>query len=147
MQQQILKEIEQQILKEIERLNEDEYQSETYEQSSGYYDALNKIKSFVENMQEEENTSDLHDAAYAFACECHPLKTDCSTTSPNPEIEKAVMFGAKFQKEKMLKDAIDIKINRDVLYDLKQYIHERYLDLKIGEKVKLILLKEDEYEK
>ena len=147
MQQQILKEIEQQILKEIERLNEEKYQSKTYEQSSGYYDALNKIKSFVENMQEEENTSDLHDAAYAFACECHPLKTDCSTTSPNPEIEKAVMFGAKFQKEKMLKDAIDIKINRDVLYDLKQYIHERYLDLKIGEKVKLILLKEDEYEK
>ena len=55
----------------------------------------------------------------------------------------AVEFGAQWQKEQMMKDAVEIKINRDTLYDLKPLIHERYLDYKIGQKVKIIILPSD----
>lgn len=47
-------------------------------------------------------------------------------------------------KNELLKNATDIRINRDFLADIKQYIHEKYLDYKVGEKVKLVLIKEEE---
>lgn len=50
---------------------------------------------------------------------------------------------ANWQREQMMKDAIDVKINRDTLYDLKPFIHEKYLDYKIGDKCKMILIKEN----
>lgn len=49
---------------------------------------------------------------------------------------------ANWQKAKMMAKAIDVKINRDTLYDLKPFIHEKYLDYKIGDKVKVIVIKE-----
>lgn len=60
------------------------------------------------------------------------------------EVRKdAFIAGAQWQKEQMMKDAVEIKINRDTLYDLKPLIHERYLDYKIGQKVKIIILPSD----
>lgn len=56
---------------------------------------------------------------------------------------KYAQLGAQWQREKMMKDAVEIKINRDTLYDLKPLIHERYLDYKIGQKVKIIILPSD----
>lgn len=46
-------------------------------------------------------------------------------------------------KDEFLKNATDIRINRDFLADIKQYIHEKYLDYKVGDKIKLVLIKEE----
>ena len=43
-------------------------------------------------------------------------------------------LGAQWQKEHIMKGAVELKINRDTLYDLKPLIHD-----KIGDKVKLII--------
>ena len=59
------------------------------------------------------------------------------------DLEIAIDKATQWQKEKMMKDAVEIKINRDTLYDLKPLIHERYLDYKIGQKVKIIILPSD----
>lgn len=56
----------------------------------------------------------------------------------------AAMQMHEWTRNELLKDATDIKINRDFLADIKQYIHEKYLDYKVGEKVKLVLIKEEE---
>lgn len=48
---------------------------------------------------------------------------------------------AQWQKEQMMKSAIEVKINRDTLYNLKPIIHEKYQDLKIGNKI--LIIKED----
>ena len=55
---------------------------------------------------------------------------------------KYAQLGAQWQKEQMMKDAIEVRINRDRLYNLKPIIHEKYLDYKIGDKVKIIIIKE-----
>lgn len=47
-------------------------------------------------------------------------------------------------KNELLKNATNIRINRDFLADIKQYIHEKYQDYKIGDKIKLVLIKEEE---
>lgn len=60
-------------------------------------------------------------------------------TMPNKFFEA----GARWDREQMMEDAVEIKINRDTLYDLKPLIHERYLDYKIGQKVKIIILPSD----
>lgn len=59
------------------------------------------------------------------------------------DLEIAIDKATQWQKEQMIKDAVEIKINRDTLYDLKPLIHERYLDYKIGQKVKIIILPSD----
>ena len=48
-----------------------------------------------------------------------------------------------WQKQQMMKDALDLKINRDTLYDLKPIIHEKYLDYRIGDRVKVIIIKDE----
>lgn len=55
-----------------------------------------------------------------------------------------VQSGKEAERMEMMKQAVEIKINRDTLYALKPLIHERYLDYKIGDKVKLIILKDDD---
>ena len=45
-------------------------------------------------------SEDLEKASYLFACKCHPLKTEYSTSSPNREVIEAFKAGAKWQKEK-----------------------------------------------
>ena len=58
------------------------------------------------------------------------------------DIKDIARHFAQWQKEQMMKDAIEVKINRDTLYNLKPFIHEKYLDYKIGDKVKIIIIKE-----
>lgn len=60
-----------------------------------------------------------------------------------PTFIYAIEYGMKLQEKQMMKGAIDVKINRDTLYDLKPFIHEKYLDYKIGDKCKMILIKEE----
>ena len=57
-------------------------------------------------------------------------------------IKAAFKAGAHWQKEQMMESAIEVKINRDTLYNLKPIIHEKYQDLKIGDKI--LIIKEDE---
>lgn len=100
-----------------------------------FLDFINTLE--VKEVQEEPVSEDLEEAAMQYA----KLKHKDAT------LQKIVSWdfkaGAQWQKEQMLKDAVNVKINRDTLYDLKPFIHERYLDYKIGDKVKLLVIKED----
>lgn len=60
------------------------------------------------------------------------------------ETYQSALEAMRWKDEQYLENATDITINRDFLADVKQYIHEKYLDYKIGEKVKLIIIKENE---
>ncbi len=61
---------------------------------------------------------------------------------PYNAIRDAAIEMALWQKEQMMKSAIEVKINRDTLYNLKPIIHEKYQDLKIGDKI--LIINEDE---
>jgi len=63
---------------------------------------------------------------------------------PYNAIRDAAIEMALWQKEQMMKSAIEVKINRDTLYNLKPIIHEKYQDLKIGDKI--LIIKEDEHD-
>lgn len=105
------------------------------------YPVIDKVKFVKRMLQEEPVSKDLEEASYRFACKCNPLKTEYSTTSPNPEIIKTFKTGAKWKEEQMMKDAIDAKIGSFVdgtIYDVDFNIDS---DLKQGDKVKVIIVK------
>jgi hypothetical protein len=58
------------------------------------------------------------------------------------QVHDAFKAGANWQREQIMESAIEVKINRDTLYNLKPIIHEKYQDLKIGDKI--LIIKEDE---
>lgn len=76
------------------------------------------------------------------------IAADCVVNGKILTYDESAKNGAlkamQWKDEQYLKNATDIIINRSFLADIKQYIHEKYLDYKIGEKVKLILIKENE---
>jgi len=53
---------------EIKRLEEMDYPCDTLEQSTGFYDALDRIKSFIDSLQQEQPS--LNDAAFDYAELC-----------------------------------------------------------------------------
>ena len=56
-------------------------------------------------------------------------------------------IGALWLQQQILENSTEIKVNRDFLYDIKQYIHEKYLDYKVGEKIRIALIKENDEHK
>ena len=69
------------------------------------YKELKSVLAYIDSLQEEPVSEDLREASYRFACKCHPLKTEYSTTSPNPEVIESFKAGAKWQKEHLWKPA------------------------------------------
>ena len=63
------------------------------------------------------------------------------TKFPYVDFKNIAAHFAQWQKEQIMKSAIEVKINRDTLYNLKPIIHEKYQDLKIGDKI--LIIKED----
>ncbi len=91
----------------------------------------------IKALQEEPVSEDLEYASEKYACRFSSSKYG------HDKVKDAFIAGAKLDRQQMLSKAIDVKINRDTLYDLKPFIHEKYLDYKIGDKCKMILIKED----
>ena len=109
----------------------------------GWLNALAWMERHINSLPPDEQPSDdLEDEIYNYWR--NELTTeDIVTISKDDFIFHATHF-AQWQKEQMMKSAIEVKINRDTLYNLKPIIHEKYQDLRIGDKVKVIIVKEDE---
>ena len=91
----------------------------------------------VVKKQEEPVSEELEYASEKYACRFSSSKYG------HDKVKNAFIAGAQLDRQQMMAKAIDVKINRDTLYDLKPFIHEKYLDYKIGDKCKMILIKED----
>ena len=79
---------------------------------------MNGEKVPMATMDDEPISEELEEASYRFACKCNPLRTECSTLSPNPEIIEAFKTGVKWQKEHLWKsiDGRELpEIDRDVI--------------------------------
>ena len=102
------------------------------------------LTEFAEKLK-EPTSDDLEQAAIDYDS-CRPAlygEDDEGDYVEYIEVRKdAFIAGAQWQREQMMKDAIEVRINRDRLYNLKPIIHEKYLDYKIGDKVKIIIIKE-----
>ena len=102
------------------------------------------LTEFAEKLKEPAS-DDLEQAAIDYDS-CRPAlygEDDEGDYVEYIEVRKdAFIAGAQWQREQMMKDAIEVRINRDRLYNLKPIIHEKYLDYKIGDKVKIIIIKE-----
>ena len=117
---------------------------------------------------EEPVSEDLEEASYYFACKCHPLKTEYSTSSPNPEVieafkagaqwqkkkeytcyEEAFEDGASWKKEEMMKDATKTIVAVDAggypyIPQIELYDYDKDIPLaKEGDKYKVVLIKEE----
>lgn len=96
---------------------------------------------------EEPVSDDLEKVAYTYSLKCYPLKTSYGETSPNPEVKDAVIYGANWQKQQMMKDVMEYKVmdlhkNEDgesvpsIIVDLPK-------SFDFGDKVKVIIIKEN----
>lgn len=87
------------IRQEIERLEEIDYPVDTYEQSVGFYDALDRIKSFLDTLPDGLVSDDLEEAA-----DDHIRKVADAAGHPGwdwttQDIAEAFKAGAEWQKE------------------------------------------------
>lgn len=111
-------------------------------------DAYDEVLSFIDSLQEEPVSEDLDiaigeycsnpdnfityiDVAFAYRSE---QKDDI------PLIIKAIKFGAQWQKQQMMKDAMDVDYDNLVAYHIIYYVC-KVLDK--GGKGKLVVIKED----
>lgn len=127
------------IIAEIERLKI-EKRKENLPFHAFYYDgydaACDKIIAYLNTHLAEQPSDDLEDEIYNYWR--NELTTeDIVTISKDDFIFHATHF-AQWQKEQMMESAIEVKINRDTLYNLKPIIHEKYQDLRIGDKILII---------
>lgn len=106
--------------------------------------ALRAAESIERHLQEPVN-EDLEEASYRFACKCHPLKTECSTSIPNREVIDAFKAGAEWQKEQMMAKAVDVTIA--IPYQNGDGGYSQLVDSKealpFGDKLKVLVIKED----
>ena len=94
--------------------------------------------------KKEHVSDDLEKASYCFACKCHPLKTEWSTSSPNPEVIEAFKAGSDWKKQQIMKDAVDAEVTYGkslAVPSLDYALDKKGLDY--GDKAKLIIIKED----
>lgn len=118
--------------------------------------AYEKILSFIDSMQEEPMSEDLEEACNSYYDEtwdehggkamvvdgCHDI------WFPSLAPDDFFKAGAQWQKEQMMKDAIECNIGwyDGLLLDYTQQQQDKALDkigAKIGDKVKVIIIKEE----
>ena len=138
------KELKAKILAEIERLrNELNFEPFT-DEVLGKRNVLDKMSKFIDPLPEEPVSEDLNEAAdnYYKEVECYPptLPQYCT------HIKDAVKYGAKWQKEQMMSKAIDALVhtfdNGYIRVGTQLLANNKY-GLKVGDKVKVIIVKED----
>ena len=138
---------------EVERLHE-EYRGEKGD--ADVRRALRTVLFFIDSMQEEPVSEDLEEACNSYYDEtwdehggkamvvdgCHDI------WFPSLATDDFFKAGAQWQKEQMMKDAIECNIGwyDGLLLDYTQQQQEKALDkigAKIGDKVKLLIIKEE----
>jgi hypothetical protein len=111
----------------------------------GYNDALKRTISIIESMEEESVSEDLEKEIINYIGFPQEVDEDISTTM----MRKAARHFANWQKEQMMKDAVDVKVKVDaggypyIDRVIELYDYEKDIPLaKAGDKVKLLVLKE-----
>ena len=104
------------------------------------YQVCKEILSFVKSLQKEsvnddlekvaENYANKHSVLLGFDCDSEPIQT-------GTDIKNAVIYGAQWQKQQMMKDAVEATIPIH-----GQIWIENNTKYKAGEKVKIITIKE-----
>lgn len=116
----------------------------------GYKNALKDILKFIDSLPEEPASKDLEEEIKETLNRKYGCKvtegSDIWFTRQYQEDFERLSHIANWQKERMMKDAIDCKIeqeyyNPNIEIYLIAYIHDRE-DLKRGDKVKVIIIKE-----
>ena len=121
----------------------------------GQITAYNQIMQFIDSLPEEPISEDLEEAAEAFYDNCNIAKSswwDEDILHKMSESKETFIAGAEWQKQKMVKDAVEgevvYKIGNaeiaptDVRYKVmsdRVYIP----NVKLGDKVKIIIIKEN----
>lgn len=124
---------------EVERLHE-EYRGE-----KGYADvrrALRTVLFFIDSMQEEHVSKDLEKVFDKYSEE---LESDYSNDMfDRGDIFRACKFGAQWQKEQIMKNAISTIMQRDDCNDLVPTIGDMSArGFEVGDKVKVIIINEE----
>ena len=141
--------IKDQIRQEVERRNKElddhNYYLDSREAASGYELALNDLLFFIDSLPEDEPSKDLEEAAEGFATQTMPFtdETYVDEGAYHGFIAGAE-WGRKAMRDQMIEDAIDYKIVNNLAAYPVIYYEVNYLGLKYGDKVKIIILKEDE---
>ena len=102
-------------------------------------DYMLKFRSIIDSLQEEPVSEDLDRAAEKYAYELFP-----SIGAANTETELAFKVGANWQKQEMMKDAMDTEVTYGkslAIPSLGYALDKKGLDY--GDKAKLIIIKED----
>ncbi len=116
----------------------------------GYKNALKDILKFIDSLPEEPVSEDLEEFATQLANEYFPDELNI-WARPNHEaryLYDACIRTANWQKEQMMKDAVEGEITDDVLSkhlhcDAGKFI-EAWDKFNSGDKVKIIIIKEEE---
>ena len=120
---------------EIESLKSIEYPCDNSQQATGFFNALDRMTDFLSTLESEKPVpADLEEAAREFAKDAYPDKHNL-----------VWMFkrGAKWQKEQMMKEAVEGEIVKDISNKLAVTAKNVNLDgFKFGEKVRIIIVKE-----
>lgn len=108
----------------------------------GERNAYFRILKYIDSMQEEYASGDLEKAVELYADNME-VSAGCGTEFTTEELKDAIMFGANYQKQQLMKDAVDTKIISDGCFPIIKYQLPLTYDCKIGDKVKLIIVKEE----
>lgn len=106
--------------------------------SEGKYriEAYKELLGFIDDIQEEPVSEDMEEAAFDYAEAC---KYDGGEKLLCVEHFKA---GAQWQKEQMMKDAVDGEVYMTIFGDATITVDNLNGDLAQGDKVKVIIIKE-----
>lgn len=127
---------------EIDRLQEttmDENRNFLSSYHEGIFDGLSMIDNFIESLEEEQVSNDLEEAAHSYV----DTTIECFDTGGNPCCYPAFIAGAEWQKEKMMEDVVDGEIYFSMDYLQYRINTEPLAHFHHGDKVKLIIIKEE----
>ncbi len=129
------------IKSEIERLLRVKEETSHLNQSdfnSGRWKGLMEVKSFIDSLPKESASEDLEEAAKEYRLSASLDNERYLTFGSN--IMNAFVAGANWQKEQMMKDAIDAKLSFGQPVLLSHPVSPQIA--KDGDKIKLIVVKE-----
>ena len=123
----------------------------------GRVEAFNDILKFIDSLPEEPTdeancttqNEGLEEEAEAFYDNCNTAKSSWwveGILHKMSESKETFIAGAKWQKQQMMKDACNTKITTDgnSIFPIIKYRLPLTYDCKIGDKVKLIIIKEEQ---
>lgn len=124
-------------MKPIEKIKAevDRLKHSGYAYNRGAYEAICTIEDFINSLQAEPVSEDLELASERYACKFSSSKYG------HDKVKDAVIWGANWQKEQMLKDAVDANVSFGQPVLLAKPIPTNIA--KDGDKVKLIIVKEE----